>query len=176
MNLLLSVIFIMLSLIIFILILKNQHLQVFIKDKFYTFNVKRLYDKSKMLYLKCSTFYGQYLPKPVIFMVDTGADNNYISEKFVSEYYSDYNKHIELGDDVLSVNGKMTLNRLLDVPIQFDNGMKIKEHFTLLTETHSLDYLTSECGYEVVGILGTNFLKKYKVTINFTSMSIIAPK
>ena len=129
-----------------------------------------------MIYLKCDTFYGQYLSKPVIFLIDTGADSNYIAEKFIADYYSDYNKHVEFGDDVLSINGKMTLNKLLDVPIQFDNGMKIKEHFTLLTETHSLDYLTKECGYDVVGILGTKFLEKYKVTINFNSLSLIIPK
>lgn len=132
---------------------------------------KKLFKKTGVLYLPCMKIYGAYfLDKPVLFLMDTGATSNFISESFIDQIYPQYKQYIELGDDVMSINGTTTLNKLVDVPFQVQPSLKCKEHFSLLSQTDSLDYLSEECGYQVIGIVGTEFLKKYNFYLNFRQL------
>jgi hypothetical protein len=130
----------------------------------------KLFRKTGIIYMKCTRLYGRYFDKPVLFLVDTGATTNFIRQSLIEEVYPQYEQHILYGDDVMSVNGTMTLNRIVDIPVHFSPSLDCHISATLLTETNSLDYLSDECGSYVAGIVGTEFLKEHGVNIDFTRL------
>lgn len=130
---------------------------------------KKLFKKTDCVYIPCYRVYGTQFETPVMFMIDTGATSNFISEKFLQEVYPDYIKHILLGDDVMSINGTVTLNKLTNVKLSLMN-VNCEDEFSILDTQESLDYLSEECGYRIVGILGTGFLQKFRCKLNFDNV------
>ena len=130
----------------------------------------RLFRKTNIIYIQCDRLYSHTFDKPVLFLVDTGATTNFIRQSLIEEIYPQYNQHVLYGDDVLSVNGTMTLNRMVDIPVHFLPSLSCHISATLLTETASLDYLSNECNYHVVGIVGTEFLKEHEIDIKFSQL------
>lgn len=140
---------------------------VFKYNTFFTKKTSKLFRKTGIVYIECLRLYGCFFEKPLLFLVDTGATSNFIRQDVVENIDPDYIKHIEYSDDIMTVNGTMTLNRIIDVPAHFAPSLKCKIPFTLLTQTESLQYLSSECKENVVGIIGTEFLKEHGININF---------
>lgn len=130
---------------------------------------KKLFRKTNCVYIPCNRVYGQHFDTPVMFMIDTGATSNFISSIFLQEVYPNYLDHVLLGDDVMSINGTVTLNRLTNVNFSLMN-VACEDTFSILETQESLDYLSEECGYRIVGILGTEFLQKFRCKLNFDNV------
>lgn len=122
--------------------------------------------KKGLLYIQCFRIYGEcFIDKPKLLLIDTGATANFIDEDLIRKIYPSYEKHLLYGDDVLTANGTLTLNTLVNVPLRVDNS-DIEESFTLLKQATTFEYLSQESGYDVIGIVGTKFLSKYKYILN----------
>lgn len=139
-------------------------------ERFFNCQTKRLFKQTDMVYLQCNRMFGHYFQKPVLLLADTGANANFISESFIKSIYPQYKEHVLLGDDVMSVNGTMTSNEIVEVPLHIIPDYENTEQFTLLQNTESFDYLSKESGYNVVGIIGTDMLRKLSSCINFEKL------
>jgi hypothetical protein len=138
-----------------------------LNTKYLNQNTQYLFKKTDMIYVQCNRVFGRYFDKPVLLLVDTGANANFISEKFIESVYPQYNQYVLFGDDVMSVSGTMTLNKVLDIPLHIQPDGSLNEQFTLLQDTDTFDYLSSETDQQVVGIIGTGLLKKLNMCIDF---------
>lgn len=138
--------------------------------KFITSLTRRLFRETNLIYIPCTSLYNHPLENNSVLLVDTGATTNFIRQSIIQYVYPDYNKHILYGDDVMSVNGTMTLNKMLDIPICIGENLNCQIEATLLEHTESLDYLSKECECYVVGIVGTEFLKKHNIDIKFSML------
>lgn len=138
----------------------------------------KLYKETNMMYLCCYRLYSTEFEKPKLFLIDTGATANFIREDLLQDIYPNYKKHIIDDTNVLTANGEITLNKLEKVPIKIKNmnSFETRIDFTVLNNTTSLDYLSEETGYDVIGILGSNFLKKNHCCLDFGSFKIIRYK
>lgn len=143
---------------------------VFNQNTLFTSKTRRLFRKTGMIYIECIRLYGHYFQKPTLLIVDTGATTNFIREDLINMIYPQYKNKMLYGDDVMSVNGTMTLNKIVDVPVFLKPALACKIPFTLLTHTESLDFLSKECNNNVIGIIGTEFLQQHGIDMNFKAL------
>lgn len=123
--------------------------------------------KNNIMYITCRRVYGtRFTQKPKLLIVDTGASSNFINKKFIQTIYPQYKDHILYGDDVLTANGSLTLNELIEIPMQIGNNLDVSEDFTLLQDDEIFQHLSDETGLDVIGIVGFNFLQKHNYVVD----------
>lgn len=136
---------------------------------------KKAYNSTHVPYIHLTAIEGVSLETPLAVLVDTGTNGNFFNEEILAKFKPSYKNDIEYSDDVLSITGRAMLNQA----VTFKFGIKDKtyeENFVLTKDTETYQLLTREYGIPVVGIIGSEFFKKYKFDINFNNLTIRIPK
>ncbi len=132
--------------------------------------MRRLYRKSGMLYLPCDGFKNMVVESPVLLLVDTGTTHSILLKEFVDNASDGDPGYIGDGK-VLSAQGEISA-KLLNTSFQDSMGRVYDDDFLVIDDSASLSVLTREVGLKVVGIVGTNFMDRYGVIINFKTKEI----
>lgn len=133
---------------------------------------RRLYRKSGMLYLACDMFFGVKLKEPVLMLVDTGTYSSVILKDFAKSLtYGciEYDEPVKIA----TPQGQMSGYKVSNVPFEDVMDRVFVNDFVLVENAHSLDILTEEAQMPVAGILGTDFMDKYGMIINFKTKEMI---
>lgn len=107
------------------------------------------------------------------FLVDTGATINMIDESVVKRIMPNYKEETLLDDDIISISGTKSKNE--SIVLTFFNDeykQQFKENFVLIENCEAFEIMSKDSGKKVCGILGTDFIEKYKFIINFRNKKI----
>lgn len=107
------------------------------------------------------------------FLVDTGATINMIDENVLKEIKPNYKEETLLDNDIISITGVKSKNE--SIVLTFFNDeykQQFKENFVLIENCEAFEIMSKDSGKKVCGILGTDFIEKYKFIINFKNKRI----
>lgn len=97
------------------------------------------------------------------FLLDSGASNNCINTKFLKILeYSDTNKK----SSVYGMEGN-TVNTGIVVINLYYKGNHFSDEFISIDISKAFDEVKKECNIEITGILGSEFLSKYKYILDY---------
>lgn len=131
--------------------------------------MRRLYRKSGMLYLPCDKLFGCMMKDaPVLMLIDTGTTANVIRSQYVPS--GRYNGKT---CSLMTAHGEMEALHCADVSFTDSLGREYTDDFLVIEDSVSLNELEKETGNPVCGILGTDFMDKYGVIINFRKKEIL---
>lgn len=131
--------------------------------------MRRLYRQSGMLYLPCDRLFGCLMKNaPVLMLIDTGTTANIMRSEYVpSGCYSGKTC------SMLTAHGEMNALHCNDVSFTDSLGREYRDNFLVIDNPVSLKELEREIKKPVCGILGTDFMDKYGVIINFKKKEIL---
>lgn len=136
---------------------------------------KKSYHKAKLPYLHIVEIENQQLSQTCAFLLDTGTNGNFITKTIVQSVKPDYQHDVEYDDDVLSLTGTMMLNQSL--PLSFKiNERTYQDTFILTDDTESFKFMSQEYGIPIIGIIGSEFFRKYRFDINYNTLTVNIPK
>jgi len=106
-----------------------------------------------------------------LLIIDTGSDRS-IMDIAVYNHFKDKITNSEQGQNIITTNGttSSTLTAIFDFTI--DDNQKYSEPFTCMECSVGFDQIEKETGYQLHGILGTDFLVKHQWKIDFEKMQI----
>ncbi len=136
----------------------------------YNISFKKAYKLSKIPLIEIENFENQKI-EPVAFLVDSGANTNFISKEFLEQFKPDFKKYIRYSDDVMSINGTMVLNQALQLNLNYNNTT-LTDSFVVTENNPTFEYLSNEYGKKVVGIIGSELMRKYNFNIDFENLKI----
>lgn len=122
----------------------------------------------------------QYVGLPIIvtsskphlnFLIDTGANQNVIFS-FVYEGLPDYFTLLDFEKSMYGIEGNVVSNRQAKAVIEFETT-KAETTFSILNADEVVQRLQVENGFQLHGILGSQFLKANKWIIDFGKLEII---
>lgn len=103
------------------------------------------------------------------FLVDSGATNSMIDERILN--YINFNKTEECGT-IYGIDNKVIPVNYADIKLYIYN-VEFEDTFRIM-KLESMDSLSREYGFRIVGILGNSFLYKYGMHIKFKNMELSA--
>lgn len=106
-----------------------------------------------------------------LLIIDTGSDRS-IMDIAVYNHFKDKITNSEQGQNIITTNGttSSTLTAIFDFTI--DDNQKYSEPFTCMECSVGFDQIEKETGYQLHGILGTDFLVKHQWKIDFEKLQI----
>lgn len=132
--------------------------------------VSKLKKKTGLLFLPCWKFADFDIKKPVVLLLDSGANENIISSEFVIklDIWHDIDKDVE----IMGLGKTNSGCSLTDISFELGGNLLCKADFLVIDNLDCLDYVSSISGYDMVGILGTSFLDKYGFILDFNEQTI----
>lgn len=107
--------------------------------------------------------------KMCFFLVDTGSSLNLIKKTFIDELSEDI-EIIENQNQIHTAAG-IVQSQLINFNIEYKSRKYKQEEFNI-AELNVFEYHKDYYGYNIVGIIGSPFMKKYNWIINFDKMNI----
>lgn len=135
--------------------------------------VRRMYRKSGFLYLPCNSFFCKPLDSTVLLLLDTGSTASILVKNFVESNLDEKDIHYASGTKLLTAKGEVDCKSLLWVPFEDSNKRSYRDDFLVIDNYDSMYWLDKETGMKVVGILGTMFMEKYNMIVDFKTKQII---
>lgn len=130
--------------------------------------MRRLYRKSGMLYLPCDRIWGcKMKDAPVLMLMDTGTTASVLRSKFVAN-----GRYTGESCSILTAHGEMKAERCEDATFTDSLGRTYTNNILVIEDSVSLAELERETGRPVAGILGTDFMDRYGVVMNFKTKEI----
>lgn len=136
-----------------------------------SFSFSKSFKTSKVPFLTFNYDDGINKPKELTFLVDTGANVNFIQKETVEKLDPDLFKNVELDDDVMTIAGVVEQNSSIMLTLSLSN-CEYEDRFVLCNNNDSFKQLTNEYGKQIDGIIGSEFLKKYNFDINYKHLNI----
>lgn len=133
---------------------------------------RRFYRKSGMLYIACDCFFGVKLKEPVLLLVDTGTTKSVLEEKFVTDVLNGIVPY-KGNEKIITAQGIIDVKVFPKVIFDDVLGRTFFDDFLVCEHPLTLSELTKETNMSVVGILGTEFMERYSMIINFKTKEII---
>lgn len=136
---------------------------------------RRMWRKSGYLYLPCDSFFCMPVSddKPVLMLIDTGTTASILRKDFVECMLNPKRVKYVSSDSIMTASGNIASKGLLWIPFEDSNGRRYREDFLVIDKADSLDWLSKETGYIVAGILGTSFMERHKMIINFKTKEVV---
>ena len=135
-----------------------------------SFSFSKSYKTSRLPFMSfdCENDYEIY---NLTFLVDTGANTNFILKETIEKINPDWMKEVELDDDVMTISGVVAQNSSLMLTLQLNN-CEFEDRFVVINNNDSFKQLTNEYGKQIDGIIGSEFLKKYNFDIDYKHLNI----
>ena len=106
-----------------------------------------------------------------LLLVDTGSDRS-IMDIAVYNHFKDKITNSEQGQNIITTNGKTSSTLTAQFTFAIDDTQKYTESFTCMDCSTGFNQIEKETGYQLHGILGTDFLVKHQWKIDFEKLQI----
>ena len=106
-----------------------------------------------------------------LFLIDTGSDRS-IMDIAVYNHFKDKITNSEQGQNIITTNGKTSSTLTAQFTFTIDDSLKFSEPFTCMNCSTGFNQIQKETGYQLHGILGTDFLVKHQWKIDFERLQI----
>lgn len=106
-----------------------------------------------------------------LFLIDTGSDRS-IMDIAVYNHFKDKITNSEQGQNIITTNGKTSSTLTAQFTFTIDDSLKFSEPFTCMECSVGFNQIEKETGYQLHGILGTDFLVKHQWKIDFEKLQI----
>ena len=101
-----------------------------------------------------------------LLLVDTGSDRS-IMDITVYNHFKD-----KQGQNIITTNGQTSSTLIAQFIFTIDDSLKFSEPFTCMECSVGFNQIEKETGYQLHGILGTDFLVKHQWKIDFENLQI----
>lgn len=106
-----------------------------------------------------------------LLLVDTGSDRS-IMDITVYNHFKDKITNSEQGQNIITTNGKTSSTLTAQFTFTIDDSLKFSEPFTCMDCSLGFNQIQKETGYQLHGILGTDFLVRHQWKIDFENYEI----
>lgn len=106
-----------------------------------------------------------------LLLVDTGSDRS-IMDITVYNHFKDQVTQTQPGQNIITTNGKTETTVIAQFDFTIDDSLKYSEPFTCMDCSQGFHQIEKETGYQLHGILGTDFLVKHQWKIDFEKLQI----
>ena len=106
------------------------------------------------------------------FLLDTGANLSVINSSALNNFQ--YNE-VEGTGNIVGVEGIKKEVSYVNIDLNYKDS-KYTEQFQVLDMLDAIDYVKSESGVNMVGILGNNFFRRYKYILDFNELIAYSKK
>lgn len=106
-----------------------------------------------------------------LLLVDTGSDRS-IMDIAVYNHFKDKIINPQRGQNIITTNGNTTSTLTAQFDFIIDDSLKFSEPFTCMECSVGFNQIEKETGYQLHGILGTDFLVKHQWKIDFEKLQI----
>ena len=106
-----------------------------------------------------------------LLLVDTGSDRS-IMDITVYNHFKDKITNSEQGQNIITTNGQTSSTLIAQFIFTIDDSLKFSEPFTCMECSVGFNHIEKETGYQLHGILGTDFLVKHQWKIDFENLQI----
>ena len=106
-----------------------------------------------------------------LFLIDTGSDRS-IMDIAVYNHFKAKITNSEQGQNIITTNGKTSSTLTAQFTFTIDDTQKYTESFTCMDCSTGFNQIEKETGYQLHGILSTDFLVKHQWKIDFEKLQI----
>ena len=106
-----------------------------------------------------------------LLFVDTGSDRS-IMDITVYNHFKDKITNSEQGQNIITTNGQTSSTLTAQFDFIIEDTLKFSEPFTCMECSVGFNQIQKETGYQLHGILGTDFLVKHQWKIDFENLQI----
>lgn len=106
-----------------------------------------------------------------LLIIDTGSDRS-IMDIAVYNHFKDKITNSEQGQNIITTNGTTSSTLTAQFDFTIDDTLKYSEPFTCMDCSVGFNQIQKETGYQLHGILGTDFLVKHQWKIDFEKLQI----
>ena len=106
-----------------------------------------------------------------LLLVDTGSDRS-IMDIAVYNHFKNKITNSEQGQNIITTNGKTSSTLTAQFTFTIDDSLKFSEPFTCMECSTGFNQIQKETGYQLHGILGTDFLVRHQWKIDFENYEI----
>lgn len=106
-----------------------------------------------------------------LLLVDTGSDRS-IMDIAVYNHFKDKITNSEQGQNIITTNGQTSSTLIAQFIFTIDDTLKYSELFTCMDCSTGFNQIQKETGYQLHGVLGTDFLVKHQWKIDFERLQI----
>ena len=106
-----------------------------------------------------------------LLIIDTGSDRS-IMDIAVYNHFKDKITNSEQGQNIITTNGQTSSTLIAQFIFTIDDTLKFSEPFTCMECSVGFNQIEKETGYQLHGILGTDFLVKHQWKIDFEKLQI----
>ena len=106
-----------------------------------------------------------------LLLVDTGSDRS-IMDIAVYNHFKDKITNSEQGQNIITTNGQTSSTLTAQFDFIIEDTLKFSEPFTCMECSVGFNQIQKETGYQLHGILGTDFLVKHQWKIDFEKLQI----
>lgn len=145
-----------------------------LKDKS-VYNIPLL---NNQIELSLPVVYFNWRDTPLFFIVDTGASESLLHEEVFNEKINPFLKSLVKEETVhlLGITGKTTHSvKICSLELIYKN-LKFNSDFKIINLKDSIQHINEQSGIECAGVIGLNFLRKYKMKLNFKQNTLIVAK
>ena len=108
---------------------------------------------------------------PSLLLVDPGSDRS-IMDITVYNHFKDKITNSEQGQNIITTNGQTSSTLTAQFDFIIEDTLKFSEPFTCMEGSVGFNQIQKETGYQLHGILGTDFLVKHQWKIDFENLQI----
>ena len=90
----------------------------------------------------------------------------------VYKHFKDKITNSEQGQNIITTNGQTSSTLIAQFIFTIDDSLKFSEPFTCMECSVGFNHIEKETGYQLHGILGTDFLVKHQWKIDFEKLQI----
>lgn len=106
-----------------------------------------------------------------LLIIDTGSDRS-IMDITVYNHFKDKITNSEQGQNIITTNGQTSSTLTAQFDFIIEDTLKFSEPFTCMECSVGFNQIQKETGYQLHGILGTDFLVKHQWKIDFENLQI----
>lgn len=112
---------------------------------------------------------GMQGDKEFWFMLDTGANTSALNQAALSQFQT---KNLHLEGNVFGIDGNTINTTIVEAYFNIRKDVSIKETFQILDLNSALTQSSQLFGKPIIGILGSNFMKRYNLSIDLVNQKL----
>lgn len=106
-----------------------------------------------------------------LLLIDTGSDRS-IMDIAVYKHFKDRITTSQQGQNIITTNGQTASTLTAQFDFTIEDTLTYSEPFTCMDCSVGFNHIEKETGYQLHGILGTDFLVKHQWKIDFEKLQI----
>lgn len=166
-----NIIIIVILLILCYTVYNVKHLENLLKSGKLMYSFSKSYKMSKVPFLTFTYTTDFEEQKELTFLIDTGANVNFILQNTIDDIKPDWKKDIEMDNDITTISGTIEQNKSVPLLINLNN-YEFEDRFVITNNNVAFEQMSSDYHKPIVGILGSEFLKKYNFDIDYKNLNI----